>query len=249
MSVLSQKFKQAINIVKKLESDDRYVGAFIFGSVARGEITEDSDLDVRVIVRDSTYCEQVNHPFIEGIKLDITFFPYDQLLKLTEKQITKSERIPFIAESIILFDKTGKLKKLRQATRKMKRIGFAKTEYQFQQYLIYNCDNKVRRNLKKDPHAALLCMNGGIDDVLKIYYRINRKWWVSNKRMLKDLETWDKNLANYLRNFLTARNLKQKFKYWSAIITHVSIPFGGKVLIEENNCNCSICRKNLAKLG
>ena len=77
--MLPKKFQKALIILTKLKRYDRYVGAFVFGSVARGEATDMSDLDVKVIVRKDNTCHHINHPFLEGIKLDITFLSFQQL--------------------------------------------------------------------------------------------------------------------------------------------------------------------------
>lgn len=48
--VIPERFQAAYQHIKQLEQYERYIGAFIFGSLARGEATEKSDLDVQVLV-------------------------------------------------------------------------------------------------------------------------------------------------------------------------------------------------------
>src|SRR4051812_39467367 len=70
-----ERFLPAISKVKDLQKHDQYRGAFIFGSVARGDTTEDSDLDVKVLIDRDALCPNLSHPILNGIKLDLAFAP------------------------------------------------------------------------------------------------------------------------------------------------------------------------------
>jgi hypothetical protein len=108
------RFQPAITAVQLLVEHERYQGAFIFGSVARGDSTNLSDFDVKVVVNQNNPCPNINHPVIAGIKLDITFGSFAQLQTFTHNELERGERIPMLAESIIVFDKTGQLTALRE---------------------------------------------------------------------------------------------------------------------------------------
>lgn len=238
---------EAIERVKILAGDDRYLGAFIFGSVARGETTEYSDLDVKVVTKKENICPNINHPFIGGIKLDITF----RSLKQLEHDLVKEHaggRIPMLAESIIIFDKDGDLAKLKSACEKMRPPKAAPNKYQFIQFLVYHSDDKVRRNLEADPETSLLAMTTSLDEVVKTHYGLQGYWKVSSKRLLRDLDGWDPALAKMVRAFVRTADVGEKFRVWSDIIEHVLRPIGGRQKIQENNCDCGACRADLAAL-
>ncbi|MEO6078123.1 MAG: nucleotidyltransferase domain-containing protein, partial [Candidatus Andersenbacteria bacterium] len=178
--MLPRSFQKAIQAIKNLEGNPRYIGAFIFGSVARGEVTKNSDLDVKVITGETTTCENINHPLIGGVKLDITFLSFG---KLKQQMVLeeKTGRIPMIAESIIVFDTNNILSSLKQAKLKVQPRKFSKSDYQNQQFFIYHADDKVRRNLEEDPDSALLGMHVGIQELIKIHYELHGHWKVSSK--------------------------------------------------------------------
>ena len=88
-------------------------------------------------------------------------------------------------------------------------------------------------------------MHANIGEVLKIHFKLNGKWWVSSKRVLGELETWDKELATLVKNFVNSAEVHEKFSYWAAIIKHVTKPMGGLQPIAENNCDCEVCRQDL----
>jgi predicted nucleotidyltransferase len=245
--MIPDRYKNAINKIKKLAEQDRYLGAFIFGSVVRGEATDQSDLDVKVII-DKDTCENINHPFIDDIKLDITFFSFKQLEARMDHQVVKHERIPMIAESLILFDKTGKLKELKKRYKKAKPKRYKKDEYQLVKFIAHHANEKIEKSLEKDPAMALLGMHLNLNDIIKIHYQIRGRWLVGNKRIFLDLNSWDKPFLKLLKAYILEKDNLKKFKLWSKMIDHILKPIGGRQDVRENNCNCAGCRIDLKNL-
>lgn len=243
------RFLPAFHTIQHLEHYERYLAAFIFGSLARSEATEQSDFDVKVIVDEDNDCSNVNHPIIEGVKLDITFHSLLQTKAQLEREMKERERVPMLAESLIVFDKTGKLAMLQEQARQVRPKPVPPEEHQFMQFMFYHGNNKVERNLETDPITALLVMHVGLDDYLHWHYRLQQHWWVSSKRLLRDLRTWDTALAHLLEQFVVTSELHKKFALWSAIIDHILEPFGGRQPISENNCHCEVCERDLSMLS
>ncbi|MDR3642378.1 MAG: nucleotidyltransferase domain-containing protein [Candidatus Doudnabacteria bacterium] len=230
-----EQIDKAIKIIKQLENYSEYEAAFIFGSVARGDITENSDLDVRVItVADNSYID-VTHPFIEGVKLDLSFLSHEQLVKQTSEEENKTpQRVTWVGESLIIFDKTGLLTKLREYYKDREPKKLEEKSYPFQRFLIYNANSKVERNLKEDPVTAILSMNFGIKDLLQIHYAVHGRWWLSDKRLLADLDKWDSNLSNLVRGFIVTSDVNKKFNIWSQIVDYIYEPVGGRIDISKH---------------
>ena len=243
-----RRFLAAYQSIARLEQHDRYLAAFIFGSFARGEATEHSDLDVNVIVGEDNPCPNINHPIIDGVKLDLTFVSLQQVKARMDFQIKERERIPWIAETCIVFDKTNELAQLQEQARQVKPKKVLPEEYQFLHFMFYHGNNKVERNLDADPITALFVMDVGLNDFLKYHYQLQQRWWVSSKRMLADLRSWDAPLAQLIERFIATCDVRTKFAYWSAIIDHILAPIGGRQPIAENNCNCEVCRQDLSML-
>jgi predicted nucleotidyltransferase len=248
MKDLSPRFSKGIEALKALSGNPRYQAAFIFGSVAEGTSTEKSDLDVKVIVDEDNPCENINHPSFDDYKLDITFRSYSQIEQFTEDEIKKGEREPNLVRGVILFDKTGKLTALQEKVRSTKLQKYTPKDYQFVQFMLYHANNKVERVLEDDPISSLYSMHANIGEVLKIHFKLNGKWWVSSKNVLKHLDEWDGELAELVRKFVSSSEPKEKFGYWSAIIDHVTAQMGGRQPIAENNCDCEVCKIDLAAL-
>ena len=245
---IPEHFLATYQSIRQLEQHERYVAAFIFGSLARGETTEGSDMDVKVIVNEDNPCTNINHPVIHGVKLDLTFISLDQLRIATKREMELRERIPIIAESLIVFDKTGELRQLQESAKQVQPRGITAEEYQFAQFMFYHGNNKAERNLHTDPTTALFVMHVGLNDFLKYHYQLQRRWWVSSKRMLADLRSWDPQLAQLVESFVATCDLHIKFQVWSAIVDHILAPLGGRQPIAENNCTCEVCLKDLSMI-
>jgi len=245
MVKIPKQFRLAYSAVEKLKEKDRYLAAFIFGSVARGEAGEDSDLDVKVVVDCDSVCKAINHPVIGGVKLDISFQSFNQLKNFTQDEIKKGTRIPMLAESIIVFDKTGELTKYKEEIVVVSPKELSSEDIRWFQFMVYHSDNKAERLVRSDPHGALLSMNVSINEILKIHYQVNRKWWVSDKRMMNDLRTWDKTMATQLEKFVSTRDAAEKFSLWTEIVEYVLRPLGGRRPISEISCDCEVCKEDL----
>ena len=242
---LAEPFLSAYKKVERLQKYDRYLGAFIFGSVVRGEQDKNSDFDVIVAVDKDNDCKEINHPIIKGLKLDISFRSLKQIEEMDDAVTQKGERIPMLAESIIVFDKTGKLTKLKNKFKKAKPKKATNEDFQQIHFMLYHSDNKAKRNLESDKPTALLALSININDILKYHYQINGHWWLSNKRLLPDLRKWDSQMARLIEKFVSTSVVDKKYKLWSKILDHVAKPIGGRKEISEINCNCKTCKKDL----
>ncbi len=182
------------------------------------------------------------------LRLDISFLSFQQLQEETGCIIQLHERPPVIAHSIIVFDKTGLLAELREQANHVQPVPLDEGKYQFVQFMFYHLNNKVERHLASDPAAALYAMHVGINDVLYYHYQIHAHWWVSSKRVLRDLREWDRALADLVEQFVEPSAIQQKFVYWSRIIDYVLQPLGGRQPIAENNCRCGRCQEHVYQL-
>lgn len=244
-SSIPQRFLPAYQCIQQLEQHDRYLAAYIFGSVARDEANEQSDLDVHVMVDEDNACSNINHPIIAGVKLDLSFRSFKQWQERTREEMMQRERVPMIAESLIVFDKTHELAHLQEQARQVMPKGVLPEEHQSLQFMFFHGNNKVQRNLDTDPVTALLVMHVCLNDFLKYHYQIQQRWWVSSKRLLADLQQWDASLAQLLEQFVGTADVYMKFGHWSAIIEHILEPLGGRQPIAQNNCDCAACRHDL----
>lgn len=245
---IPKKFISLIEKIRKLEANKHYLAAFLFGSAAREELNDDSDLDVIVMTDNTTGIEHVLHPTINSVKLDISFNTFKQIVKNMEEQIAKNERLPMICESTILFDKTGKLSKYKRSLEKIKPCKLKSDEIKWCIFMPLHINSKIKKFIKTDPTQTLLIMHDAVGDLLKRHYRLNRKWRLSDKRLLPDLKSWDPIMAQLVEKYVHQTQLNKKYRLWQKMLNHVIAPFGGDKGFEQTNCKCKICQKNLSNL-
>lgn len=241
-------FLPAVRALEALATGNRYLAVLVFGSVAEGSTTLESDLDVQVVVEEDNPCPNINHPRIGDVKLDITFLSRRQLEQRTEEELRDGRRAPMIAGGLILFDKTGSLAELMARASGAQPRAYDPAAAQFDQFMLYHANDKVERPLDSDPESSLYSMHATIGSVLEIHYRVNARHRVSSKKLLGDLEGWDADLASLLRRFVRAADVRRKFELWTGIIEHVAAAFGGLQPIDENLCGCPVCSEDLAVL-
>jgi predicted nucleotidyltransferase len=121
--------------------------AYIFGSVARGETTTASDLDIHVLVDRDSQCANTNHPLINGVKLDLTCLSFAQLAARTQYEIEQGKRVPMVAESTIVFDHTGELTDLRASAQRARPKPCTPADHQSLQFGICHANDKAERLL------------------------------------------------------------------------------------------------------
>ncbi len=246
--VVPERFRPAVQAVAGLEAHDRYVGALLFGSVARGATTEASDLDVCVVVAEANPCAALNHPRIAGVKVDLTFRSLEQLEGQLDEQLASGGRAPMIFGMAILFDKTGRLDAVKARADAAAPSEYDVADSRFDQFLLYHANDKVERALDGDPASALWSMHATVNDVLNIHYRICGRFKVSSKNILADLDRWDPVLAGVLRRFVAEGDARAKFGAWRALVDHVAGGLGGRLPIDRNLCDCEVCTEDLAAL-
>jgi hypothetical protein len=242
---IPERFWKAVKNIIDLQDEERYLGAYIFGSVAEGTSTDKSDLDVRVIVNAYNKCRNINHPVIDDYKLDLTFRSLAQELEHNEQMIKNATRRPNLAAAHILFDKTGKLVQLKTRAQEAKPETYTQKDYQFAQFMVYHASNKAERFLVSDPVAALFAMHCNLQEMLKIHYRIQGRWQVSSKALLQDLRNFDPPLAKICNAFVLTADVNEKYEHWMKMVNYILAPIGGPQPISENNCHCVICKKDL----
>ncbi len=245
---LMARFTPAVERVQQLARDERYAAAIIFGSVAFGTYSDQSDLDVMVVSTDENLCANINHPNIDGVKLDLTFTSLAQLREMTEEHIRKGTRRPMIAGARIVFDKTGELAVLLTEANAARPKPITPDEHQFIQFVFFHMNDKIERFLDSEPAIALVSMHMNLGEALDWHYRLQGQWRVSSKWLLIDLRRWDLAMADLVERFVTTGELRPKFTLWSAIVDLTLVPLRGRQPITENNCRCAACARDLATL-
>jgi predicted nucleotidyltransferase len=248
---LKGKFDAAVHQISALQRHDRYEGAFLFGSYVTGELHVQSDLDVVVLVSGHDACSEVSHPRLQGIPVDISFNSFENIERYIHQTLSANlRRKPWLYDSQILFDKRGRLHELADWVRQNAKPSLHKAEENEElQMTCYYALTKAHKFIETEPEVALLVMQTELNDLLRRHYKLQGRWWVSNKKLLSDLQSWDPVLHDCLRSFLTVAAITEKVSAWAQIIDHILIPIGGRRFARyESVCDCERCQDDIAYL-
>lgn len=234
--------------LRSLQEREEIMALLLFGSAARGDLGEHSDIDAIFIVRDGLGSRHLLHRYIEGIKVDVSFNTFEQFEELTREQIAAGERVPMICESRVLFDKDGRLERYKASLVGITPRSLSENERKFQVFIVVHLDTKVSRFMEDDDLVqAEVVMHYALSDLMKRHYRLQRKWRVSDKRLLGDLKNWDGLMADLVREFVSEKETRGKFEIWKRMVARVlgEVNISG---VESTNCACDLCVSNLRKL-
>jgi len=110
--------KASDELVKALK--DKIVAIALFGSWARGEISEHSDIDFFIVVKNFNSKDrrfQIYHQLHKVLKKDITIIDIDENILFKEDLTINSLLLNIAWDSIILYDPSGKLNSLFERIR------------------------------------------------------------------------------------------------------------------------------------
>ncbi len=202
------------------------------------------------MVNEKQFCRTVNHPILDGVQLNLTFLSLSQFEERTRKEIDQSHRMRSftIAESIIIFDKTGRLGYMREEAQQLQPRIVSARERQRLQSLLFSCHKKAEHFLAEDVPTALLVMHMDLISLLLAHYKLHQKWWVGPHQLLADLSIWDLKLAQLVGHFLAAGEVHAQFQVWSGIIDHILQPLGGHHALPAQNCPCKRCQRDVSLL-
>jgi hypothetical protein len=148
---------------------------------------------------------------------------------MTEEMLKEGTRKPWISDAVILFDKHDRLQHLKEhAIRDAKPARRDTSDRESIQYDVYYLYTKPGKFVASNPATANLIMHIGLRKVLDLHYKLNARWWVSDKQMLTDLAEWDTAFHLLLTDFLTVSDPGPKYDLWRAMIDHVLKSVGGR---------------------
>ncbi len=248
---LVQRYARVTRAIARLAQYPRYESAFVFGSSATGQVHAGSDIDVMVVLAEDTeHCANINHPWLDGIPLDISFNTWaDVEQKHAALLQQQPRRRPWICTARILFDKTGRLRQFQQQMQTARPSLRPLSERASILFDLHERYTQPGKYLASAPETANLIMHMELGAVLRLHYSLHGRWWVSNKHIPANLQEWDAPGAQLLNAFLQAGPVAEKVADWQALIEHVLAPLGGKDFGPlEQDCPCPTCQADLARL-
>lgn len=204
-----------------------------------------------MLVTDTVSCPDVSHPRLQGIAVDISFNSFESIERYIHKTLSAAlRRKPWLYDSQILFDKQGRLhESARWVQQNAKPTLHTVDDDEDLQLTCYYALTKAQKFVATAPEVTLLVMQTDLNDLLRRHYKLQGRWWVSNKKLLRDLQCWDPAMYDHLRSFLTTLTIAEKFTAWSHMIDHLLAPIGGRNFAKyESFCGCERCKIDIESI-
>lgn len=102
--------------------DQHVLGVFFYGSYLKGFAHEDSDIDLHIVFDNSDFSHMIRgNKYVDGIRIEYFEVPLmEEYMTVRNEFLTQNcSSMSIYGESMIVFDKYGKLKKLQDYTNSM----------------------------------------------------------------------------------------------------------------------------------
>ena len=208
-------FQVIESISQKLKEDDKNVALFNYGSVARKEHNEKSDIDFIHILQSSEFRRyRFKTDTVDGIKIQVFLFSVNSITY----HVLFKKNSPFIkalATSSIVFCKNNYLLFLKTICEKLYNESLyipSKTDiiYSREYYTIgyQKCKLLYKNN---DILATSHFCNNLLCSIIRFYMRFTKEYKVKRTKQLDYLKYFDNYFYNYIILFLKEKIPKPKF--------------------------------------
>ncbi len=221
-------------VVGTLERKQDVQALVLFGSVARGEEQENSDIDLWVL-KDTEYLVR-RHKIVEGTTVEM----WEVSVETTEKLISGCDApaVTALSEGRILFDKGLDLYRLKEKAEEIYSRGPDYPRPGDERELLRRARLtdmiKDAEDVKADREQFNFVCCELIAELSHLLYEISGNWRTARKRLLADLDAKLPEAAFYLRKSLDNRSApKQRLESLGWLVDYVLEPCGGRM---EGDC-------------
>lgn len=171
----------------------------LYGSYARGEATEESDLDVLCLCKNQA--EQNDTSILEGKKLDVWVKNLDEL--------AHPESYLHIVDGRLILDQAQRGAVFLEKVKEIYKKGPPPTPKGQKQFLIDWMKKMYIRSKKGDTEGHYR-YHWLMKDFLEIYFQINDRWYEGPKKALKWLQVHDEDLYTLYADILRGENASEQ---------------------------------------
>lgn len=163
------------------------VGALVGGSVASRTTTIESDIDIWLVIRQPW--RQRMRIFVYSREVDIFVEPYPRMIEEFQNGL-RDFCVTMFASGKILYDSDGSMQQLVDTARDLWSGPKPPPSEAKLSTLKYHAVTLFRdaKVALTDPEQASLLLTAAVSIMLEYHYAFSRRWTVSQKKILKDLE-------------------------------------------------------------
>lgn len=217
------------DILRNLCDDQNVAAVILYGSLARGDCTAKSDIDLQVLLENGPGKKQ--HFCIGDVEIDIGYdvasFAVVGAVVYRREYFVKA-----LGTGVLLYERTPGLIAESMAVAKM--IYKNRPQYRqnpvgtlFMRYGLVNRLQEAERLCENDPVAAFYVLAVGFDNVIFSYDWYNNYWPAIKRKWLEELVTKDKYFCDLATEYLQATRLADRIKAYQKVLRYFLEPLGG----------------------
>jgi predicted nucleotidyltransferase len=212
--------QEKLNIyLGKLKERENVLSVILFGSFARANNREGSDIDLLVVTIDVT---KRSIEYFEGQAFEIVYTTEDDACKFYYANTQNAVRFWEVAQ--ILFDRNGSAHRLQAVCEAIKAEGRRGLLPDVVAHARFDHEDSIRAveaMIDTDPSGATFLLQTKVAALMLLYFDISQKWQPAPKQILPILRREHSALARLFDSFYTTNNVKQQIAIAKQIIPEV----------------------------
>ncbi|MEW6229220.1 MAG: hypothetical protein AB1700_14205 [Bacillota bacterium] len=205
-----------------------FLGMLLGGSVAYGIPCRQSDLDVYVIIRPSW--RQRRTVFVGDVEVELFINPVHRIRK-EFKDVDHDSTFAMFTQGRILYDPDGVMASLVKEAREVwegPRPAVPPGALPLLRYVPTDLLKDAQDLVETDEVTANYLIFVTLQATLDAYYKIQRRWPVKPKHLLRDLHDYAPDMEQTVRNILSGEgSAAERCALLSALVGRVLEPVGG----------------------
>jgi len=211
--------KVIADFLVELEASDDVLGYMIFGSYARGDQREGSDIDILVLVKKGAWRDV---EIRDGQVFEMVYASLDDAKSFYEKN--PNDAVQQWTDGDIVYDPDGRMSELKDFVDLIKKHKKPKLAEKEIKHFQFDREDKVRAIeyfKEKDFSAANLQLDRLGQEMLEIYFDLHQLWTPAPKQRLEYLRDVDSDMAKLFDEFFTVQDFEKRLEVIKVIVERV----------------------------
>ncbi len=216
------------SVIDKIIEDEKPIAILLVGSAVKTsqkELEKLRDIDIFVIIeKDSFYREVINK---KSVDFDISYLPIELMKKAISRRT--SSLINVLYNSKVIFKSSTAIDNYLNEIKNIYLEGpkhLYESEIKYIRFRLYQMYETIL-NKKDDELNAAFLINSFIKELIYSYFKLNRIWTPSDKKIIKAINEIDNILYSLIVRCYNSHNIDYKIKIVSDMLDYVLTPFGG----------------------
>lgn len=206
-------------LLKKLEEDGNILGIILFGSWARGENREGSDVDL-IVIQKAGFKRAVET--LGSQVFEIVYTTSEDALKYWKQNLDNAANL--WEHGQILFDQDGSLKEMKKEIEKVLLKGKPNLSADQIGQLRFDAEDQISYSeyIENYDHlTAQIVLNNKIINLTAVYFDLRVQWTPPLKSRMKKLREVDNQVYGLLNEFFKENDFDNKLRLGHNIVKHV----------------------------